>query len=102
MKRLISIVSLTFSIVFFSCSSDDGNKTITFFNDSTFTSKGSLCNMGIEADTESLETFSNNKIFVNSCPNLSGTIRTYKMENTVLEVYYPCIEPCAEKYVKIE
>jgi len=73
------------------------DKTITFFSDLTFESNSSMCNIndgGSQGDYDP-------ETMIIAPENCTFRI-TFKHENSKLLLYYPCIEPCAEKYEKIE
>jgi hypothetical protein len=77
------------------------DKTLTFFNDSTVSSNGSLCNASENTDAPSTGRYNatTKTITPTSC-NADRAI-LYSMSDTVLILYYPCIELCAEKYVPV-
>lgn len=77
------------------------NKTITFSNTGKITSNGSMCDMSIESNTKSYGTFleTNSTIHPSNCQNSEIM---YELNGNTLILMYPCIEPCKEKYIKIQ
>jgi hypothetical protein len=71
-------------------------QAITFRSDSTFTSVERLCNT-IELSTPQIGTFTASELLISDCDyELS-----YEISEGYLIIYLPCIEPCAQKYRKI-
>jgi hypothetical protein len=79
----------------------NSSKTITLSNTGKINSNGSLCNMSIESNTKSSGTFSetNSTIHPSNCQNSKIM---YELNDNTLVLMYPCIEPCKEKYIKIQ
>ncbi|MBK5723155.1 lipocalin family protein [Dysgonomonas sp. Marseille-P4677] len=86
------------------------DKTLVFKHDNEITSNGSLCENTTVSDSPSSGTFE-----INENSTTSGTIRPsgcnpglsnpmlsihFEIKESILFVYYPCIEGCAAKYVK--
>lgn len=89
--------------VFLKVSSD---KTLSFKEHKIITSNGSLCENTITSDTPSKGTFE-----LNENSSLSGKIKSpdcnrplsevsFEIKESVLYVYYSCIEGCKAKYIK--
>jgi hypothetical protein len=76
----------------------NSNKTITFYNNNTVGSNGSLCNMGITTEANS-GTYTADSIFPDECSEIE---LNYTITNSFMEVSYMCIEPCIEKYEKVD
>lgn len=81
----------------------DSDKTLLFYDDGTFEVKnGSLCDLGAESGdmTGTYEEVTN--IITVDCPGITNPF-PYSFEinaDNELLLYYPCIEPCVEKYEK--
>ena len=73
------------------------DKTITFFSDLTFESSSSMCNLNDGGS----QGYYDPETMIITPENCTFQI-TYKLENSKLILYYPCKEPCAEKYEKVE
>ena len=82
----------------------ESSKTITFLSDGMFSSNGNLCFFSsiTPVTTEGAFSIEKEEIYPNTCATFAQVILDYKTENRALNVYYQCIEACAEKYVKIE
>ena len=81
----------------------ESDKILKFFEDGSVTSNSSLCNMSSNTGSENSGTYSTDEQIINadSCAGTSTEIR-YNLENSHLILSYFCIEPCQEKYAKIE
>jgi hypothetical protein len=79
-------------------------KTVSFFDDGTITSNGSLCTMGTDVSSASSGTYSisDSTITVDNCNFTPPFPVSYQSEGAFLIINYPCIEPCREKYEQIE
>lgn len=80
----------------------NSSKTIEFRADGTITSNGNLCNISTDANNPSSGTYSlvDSTIQSPACNNnLPFAIRFY-WDNDVVEIAYPCIEPCGARYRK--
>ncbi len=79
----------------------ESDKFIEFFNDGTFTSNGTLCQMSDEI-TSTTGTYSEteSQIYPTDCNNPDLSL-TFEIINSRLIINYFCIEPCKEKYVKV-
>jgi hypothetical protein len=79
----------------------NSDKIIEFFNDETFTSNGTLCQMSDETTTTT-GTYSEteSEIFPTDCINPELSL-SFEITNSRLIISYFCIEPCKEKYVKV-
>ena len=75
---------------------------IEFFEDGNFTSTTSLCQMPSENAKNGTGTFSTkeNKIIPGNCAEPNRDI-TFEINGQELILHLPCIEPCAQKYVRI-
>ncbi len=83
----------------------ESNKTLTFLDNGTFISEnGVVCFMSDKDETSSTGTFSSEEkeLYPNSCDSFAQIALNYTIAHSSLIVNYPCIEPCAEKYNKIE
>lgn len=84
------------------------NKTLNLFSDNTFQCNEDMCFMSANATQPSSGTYSlnDNTITPNNC-NSTGMPPSFTIHFTLYEdagqliVSYPCIEACAEKYVKV-
>lgn len=81
----------------------DSDFVISFVDDGTFTANGDFCNMldvsgspstGIYSETESTIT---PEFCEGSIPNWNYS---FVINGDKLIIYFPCIEPCAAKYLK--
>ncbi|MFT4545769.1 MAG: hypothetical protein ACI9EQ_002249, partial [Bacteroidia bacterium] len=79
------------------------DKVIEFWDDGTITSNGSICTMGSSTNASSNGTYNEPtmEIEVESCVG-GHTARTYEIDADYLILNYPCIEPCREKYERVE
>lgn len=79
------------------------SKIIEFYDDGSLYSNGSICNISIESNSNFYGTYSSQNLTIESsqCQQQAFTT-TYEMTQTTLIINYPCIEPCAEKYTKIQ
>lgn len=78
------------------------DKHLTFGSDGSVSSDGSLCNMAtgpseVQQGTYSLEAMT---IQTEGCAQ-SMPLRM-ELKGNELEVFYPCMEPCSEKYEKVD
>ena len=81
------------------------NKTVSFYSDDVIASNGDLCIMGTNTTDGSFGTFTigtTNTITPNSCTFEPPFSMTFVIENSILLIYYTCIEACVEKYELIE
>lgn len=80
----------------------DSEKTMTFFNDGTLTSNGSLCNLGFSSlvPTSGVYSLVDSTYTTNDC-GLANIPYEFEKNDNVLIVSYPCIEACQSKFVKI-
>jgi len=82
----------------------DSDKVIQFFEDGTLRSNGSLCFMNSTTNEDFVATFNEAEslIVIEDC----GSNREFRIEygllNGDLILSYPCIEPCAQKYERVE
>ncbi|MDN5200598.1 hypothetical protein QQ008_04475 [Fulvivirgaceae bacterium BMA10] len=85
----------------------DSDKTITFLSNGTYTSNGSFCFLDAQNEQESSGSYDPDKMTIapGNCPIDGGPSKyeiSYKIEESHLIISYPCIEPCAQKFKKIE
>ncbi|MGK7390940.1 MAG: hypothetical protein ACNS60_11345 [Candidatus Cyclobacteriaceae bacterium M2_1C_046] len=131
MKKML--LSLILSTVLMACSDDDFNssqiigrwylveqlvdpgngsgeyqnvnseKFIEFYSDSTYLSNGSLCTMNINAEQETIGTYSHftKVIKATGCEPESVIEISYNIENSRLILNYSCIEACNQRYIKV-
>jgi hypothetical protein len=80
----------------------NSDMTISLFNDSTFTSSGSLCMMNSISSGSSQGSYSPTKktITPNGCSG--STTISYEIKENYLILYFLCVEACAQKYKKVE
>lgn len=76
-------------------------KIIHFHKDGTLSSNGSICDLSILSDTPSSGTYSYTKLTI-SAPDCYESVLGFKLIGSTLIIYYPCIEGCSAKFVKIE
>lgn len=81
----------------------ESDKTLQFNADGTVTSNGSLCNMPFGPDSASYGTYiaSDSVITSTSCTSEPLTMY-YELSDSILILSKYCIEPCYEKYLKVE
>lgn len=79
----------------------ESNRILTFNTNGSVTSNGSFCNMGIETGTwdSANWSLSDSSITVSDCYTDQFSIR-FELSENIIELYYPCIEPCGMKFVK--
>ncbi len=79
----------------------NSNKHIIFYADGTVGSNGDLCSLSSDSSTPTTGTYSNTDSTI-TAPGCAVTVRNihYKIKGNVMEVYYPCIEPCIARYEK--
>ncbi len=76
----------------------NSGKIVAFHEDETYTSNGTLCTQSSTWDTPSSGTYSlEDSTYTPSNCDVQFTFRFEQNGNTLL-LYYPCIEPCVEKY----
>jgi len=76
-------------------------KTLTFANDGKVGSSSPLCDMNSLLTVAGDGTYDSSFIFPNDC-QIDGIKLSYEIKGENLIVYYPCIEGCAEKYIKVD
>lgn len=80
----------------------ESDKIITFYSDNTFTSNGDMCFVSSESDQDQTGIFTDSTIVPNAnCGIVPYPIR-YTITGDYLELFYTCIEPCQQKWQKIE
>ncbi|MDC8003559.1 lipocalin family protein [Aureisphaera galaxeae] len=76
-------------------------KYITFYEDGSVTTTGSFCAMGTGDPKATKGTYSVKDGIIESDRCINQVMKTrYSLTDGVLEVLYPCIEACSEKYIK--
>ena len=91
----------------------DSNRVIEFFSDNTVKMNGILCFMSTEIGTEesgvymmitdsNTDTQNNGEIIPNTCSSRSARVYFDLPENGNLILWYQCIEPCGQKFEKID
>ena len=82
----------------------NSNKTITFYEDGTLTSNGSICQSSITTDASSRGTYSETEMTIipDDCDFEPWFPHTYELEGNILIINYPCIEACRAKFELIE
>lgn len=77
------------------------NKKIIFNSDSSFTCTGNICDMSTETTAASSGSYQavNNKIIPANCSSIN---LGYSLNGNTLLVFYPCIEPCTSKYIRVK
>ena len=80
------------------------DRTIEFLNDGTFESNGDLCNMGTDSDQVLTGLYSEIDFTLtpDGCSITPVFPISYTMSDEELIINYPCIEPCQQKYIKVE
>lgn len=78
------------------------HKTISFYNDGTLISNGSLCDMSVTTDMPTNGNYSaTENYFISSVCGSPGQKYHFEKNDTSLTITYPCIEPCLTKYKKV-
>ncbi len=82
------------------------NKTIEFQPNGVITSSGSICEMLGETTIPSSGTYSLSDSTINGSdcpfdPLISPLKIRFRHKGSELQIYYPCIEGCIAKYVKL-
>ncbi len=81
----------------------DSEKYIEFLSNQEVRSNGNLCNGGtsFEEPSSGVYVLPDSTLQIDECPqNILST--RFRIQNGKLILSYPCIEPCEEKYVKLE
>lgn len=82
----------------------DSDRTIEFVIDEALVrSNGSFCGMGTSANEEATATYNAEEkyIMVDACGGMPFKI-LYDFDEEFLYLRFPCIEPCAQKYERVE
>jgi hypothetical protein len=81
----------------------DSDKYIEFLPNLEVRSNGNLCNGGTSSDDPSFGVYAlpDSILHIDECPQDILSTR-FRIEKGKLILSYPCIEPCEEKYVKLE
>ncbi len=76
----------------------ESDKEITFYEDGIVKSNGQLSRMYDEGvnSAEGMYSLKDSTITSGDC-----TLH-FEIEGNILTIYYPCIEPCGEKYIKVQ
>ena len=79
------------------------DKVVEFFKNGNVKSNGNLCSGGGNASGPSsgMIVLPDSILSINDCPRPIGPTY-FSLESGKLILSYPCIEPCQEKYVKID
>lgn len=79
----------------------ESQKTITFNSDGTvIVLNGSFCPTGGESNPSGVGAYSIKDMMINPKDCESGI--QFELKDSTLILSFPCIEPCGEKYVKVE
>jgi len=80
----------------------ESGKTITFLANGTITSNGEICFMTQTPEVQTTGTYDtlSKTITSKDCPKTTLKIN-YELNNGVLVINYPCMEPCQQKFVKL-
>ncbi len=80
----------------------ESDRTITFNEDSTFDSNGTMCSMTGETTASASGDFSeaDGTLSPQGC-SFSGFGITFELLDGYLYLYYPCIEGCGQKFEKV-
>lgn len=79
----------------------NSQKVVTFHEDGSITSNGSLCDIGIAADnpTSGMYSLIDSTYTANDC-GFAAAYYTFEKTRNTLIVSYPCIEGCGSKFIK--
>ena len=79
------------------------DRTIEFFDNGTIVSNGDLCSMNATANQETNGTYSETDgyIYPDGCFSSEFKI-LYEVTGDELVLSYPCIEPCQQKYKRVD
>ena len=80
----------------------DSNKTVSFGTDNIISSNGNLCFMSNESDSPSEGIYSEEEqtFSIADC-GIVPFSSSFQIVGSNLIIYFPCIEACQEKYVKL-
>lgn len=81
----------------------DSDKFIEFLSNDEVRSNGNLCNGGAKSDDPSSGVYAlpDSILQIDGCRQ-DVLLTRFRIENGKLILSYPCIEPCEEKYVKLD
>lgn len=84
----------------------ESNKTIEFLANGTVVSNGTLCDMNINSEYETIGAYFTPENYLkpnneNEC-NFPDLKISFEFQNSNLILWFPCIEGCGQKFVKIE
>ena len=77
-------------------------KILRLYSSGNFTSNGPMCTMSTSDQQNSSGTFTNDELFPENCINYGMSQISYQISDDTLIINYPCIEACAQKYLKID
>jgi hypothetical protein len=82
----------------------ESDKIIIFESNGTYTSNGAICSFSITVEENVVGTYEiiSNSEFIINCPEENLANVTLTLENGILIANFPCIEPCGQKYIKID
>ena len=82
----------------------ESDKTVTFYEDETFISNGTLCTMTVNVGNGSTGSYSlqDSTITVDGCGFSTPYAMTFEVQGSFMILNYPCIEPCREKYAMVQ
>lgn len=78
----------------------ESNKFVTFNDDGTVISNGSLCGLGNGDPSTGIYSILDSKISSSDCV-VNGMYTSFEISGSKLTMTYICIEGCGEKYVKV-
>lgn len=80
----------------------DSQKVVEFFEDGSFCSNGSICTMDVATTSPSTGTYDDETMMIDVDDCTVGHFpRTYDISADTLIINYPCIEPCREKFLRL-
>lgn len=81
----------------------DSQKTIEFLDNGTVVSNGSLCFINSITGSATISAYNSTEKYIipGDCIGADYML-TYEVIHDKLLLYYPCFEPCVQKFVKIE
>lgn len=80
----------------------NSNRIVRFFADGTISSNGKLCEMSTNSDENSNGSYDLSNMVIEADCNFFGRDIIFELKNNSLTLSYPCIEACAQKFVKIK
>lgn len=79
----------------------DSDQIIELYSDGSFFSNADLCGFRSVTTVVTEGTYNDGKMQIERCNSAKYNL-TYLEKDGFLLVYYPCIEPCVEKYTKLK